>query len=97
MPRQMQEARYRVSDRGLRDNRTIHLCRFSEPALGIPLEEHEMQLTLESAVKAIAQVQAAYNCSDLEAITMMQGAAAKAGDEASLECLCLIKANLLGL
>lgn len=59
MPRQMQEARYRVSDRGLRDNRTIHLCRFSEPALGIPLEEHEMQLTLESAVKAIAQVQAA--------------------------------------
>ncbi|UXH41584.1 hypothetical protein [Pseudomonas promysalinigenes] len=56
-----------------------------------------MQLTLESAVQAIAKVQAAYNCSDLEAITKMQGAAAKAGDEASLECLCVIKATLLGL
>ncbi|MGB3122650.1 MAG: hypothetical protein WBB95_02470 [Pseudomonas sp.] len=56
-----------------------------------------MNLTLESAVQAIAQVQAAYNCSDLEAITKMQGAAAKSGDEASLEFLCQIKANLLGL
>ncbi|SDN51559.1 hypothetical protein SAMN04490208_0556 [Pseudomonas poae] len=57
----------------------------------------EMNLTLESAVQAIAQVQAAYNCSDLEAITKMQGAAAKSGDEASLEFLCQIKANLLCL
>lgn len=56
-----------------------------------------MQLTLESAVQAVAKVQAAYNCTDLEAITKMQGAAAKAGDEASLEFLCQIKATLLGL
>lgn len=46
MPRQMQEARYRVSDRGLRENRTIHLCRFGEPALGINLEEHSMNKVL---------------------------------------------------
>ena len=56
-----------------------------------------MSLTLETAVIAIAQVQAAYNCSDLEAITKMQGAAAQSGDEASLEALCQIKAVLLGL
>jgi hypothetical protein len=56
-----------------------------------------MILTLETAVAAIAQVQAAYNCTELEAITKMQGAAAKAGDEGSLESLCAIKAALLGL
>ncbi|WP_198537180.1 MULTISPECIES: hypothetical protein [Pseudomonas] len=56
-----------------------------------------MSLTLESAVAAIAQVQAAYNCTELEAITKMQGAAVAAGDESSLEALCKIKAVLLGL
>jgi hypothetical protein len=56
-----------------------------------------MSLKLETAVIAIAQVQAAYSCSDLEAITKMQGAAAKAGDEESLAALCRIKAALLGL
>lgn len=54
-----------------------------------------MHLTTETAVTAIAQVQAAYNCSDLDAITRMQGAAVKAGDEASLEVLCAIKAVLI--
>lgn len=54
-----------------------------------------MHLTTETAVTAIAQVQAAYNCSDLDAITRMQGAAAKVGDEASLEVLCAIKAELI--
>lgn len=56
-----------------------------------------MILTLETAVDAIAKVQAAYNCTDLEAITKMQGAAAKAGDDGSLEVLCAIKAALLGI
>lgn len=52
-------------------------------------------LTPETAIIAIAQVQAAYNCSDLEAITKMQGAAAKAGDEQSLSVLCDIKNQLI--
>ncbi|WON77548.1 hypothetical protein [Serratia sp. UGAL515B_01] len=52
-------------------------------------------LTLETAIIAIAKVQAAYNCADLEAITRMQAAACKAGDEASLEVLCEIKSQLL--
>lgn len=56
-----------------------------------------MSLTPENAVMTIAKVQAAYNCTDLEAITKMQGAAAKAGDETSLEVLCNIKSALLGL
>ncbi|WP_219097558.1 hypothetical protein [Pseudomonas sp. UMAB-40] len=56
-----------------------------------------MILTLETAVIAIAKVQAAYSCTDLEAITKMQGAAAQAGDEASLEVLCEIKSVLLGI
>lgn len=56
-----------------------------------------MSLIAETAVIAIAQIQAAYNCSDLDAITRMQGAAAKVGDEASLEVLCKIKSVLLGL
>ena len=56
-----------------------------------------MSLTPETAVIAIAKVQAAYNCTDLEAITKMQGAAAEAGDGASLEVLCDIKSVLLGL
>lgn len=54
-------------------------------------------LTLEAAVIAISQVQAAYNCTDIEAISKMQAAAAKADDEVSLEMLCEIKAVLLGL
>lgn len=54
-------------------------------------------LTLETAIPAIAQVQAAYGISDLDAITKMQGAAAKAGDEESLEVLCEIKNALLDL
>lgn len=56
-----------------------------------------MSLTLESAVIAIAKVQAAYSCTDLEAITRMQAASAKAGDESSLEVLCQIKSVLLDL
>jgi hypothetical protein len=56
-----------------------------------------MSLTPEAAVVAIAQVQAAYDCGDIEAITLMQGAATKAGDEDSLEVLCQIKSALLGL
>jgi len=56
-----------------------------------------MSLNLETAVIAIAKVQATYGCTDIEAITKMQGAAAEAGDEASLEVLCHIKAELLGL
>lgn len=56
-----------------------------------------MSLTPETAVVAIAQVQSAYDCTDIEAVTLMQGAAAKAGDNGSLEVLCQIKATLLGL
>ena len=52
-------------------------------------------LTIESAVIAIAKVQAAYNCTDLEAISKMQAAAAKAGDEKSLDVLCEIKSELI--
>ncbi|MGQ6546012.1 hypothetical protein ACUNEV_00525 [Serratia sp. IR-2025] len=52
-------------------------------------------LTLETAVIAIAKVQAAYNCSDVEAVTKMQSAACKAGDEASLDVLCEIKSQLI--
>ncbi|WP_158785125.1 hypothetical protein [Pantoea sp. BAV 3049] len=52
-------------------------------------------LTLETAVIAISKVQAAYGCTDLEAITKMQGAAAAAGDDQSLEVLCEIKNVLL--
>lgn len=59
------------------------------------VEVSAMSLTTETAVIAIAQVQAAYNCSDLDAITRMQGAAAEAGDEASLEVLCAIKGVLI--
>lgn len=54
-------------------------------------------LNFETAVMAVAKVQAAYNITDLEAITRMQGLAAKAGDEASLEVLCEIKSELLKL
>jgi hypothetical protein len=46
---------------------------------------------------AIEAVQAAHNCSDIAAITLMQEAAAKAGDERSLVLLCDIKAELIGL
>lgn len=52
-------------------------------------------LTFETAVMAIAKVQVAYDCTELEAITKMQGAAAKAGDEQSLAVLCDIKAELI--
>nr|DAH85552.1 MAG TPA: hypothetical protein [Caudoviricetes sp.] len=52
-------------------------------------------LTIESAIIAIAKVQAAYNCTDLEAISKMQAAAAKAGDEQSLDVLCEIKSELI--
>lgn len=52
-------------------------------------------LTFETAVMAIAKVQVAHECSELEAISMMQSAAAHAGDEASLEVLCEIKGKLI--
>lgn len=52
-------------------------------------------LTIESAIIAIAKVQAAYNCTDLEAISKMQAAAAKSGDEKSLDVLCEIKSELI--
>lgn len=52
-------------------------------------------LTIETAVMAIANVQAAYGCSDIEAISKMQSAAAKAGDEHSLDILCEIKSVLI--
>lgn len=52
-------------------------------------------LTLETAVMAIAKVQAAYNCTDLEAITKMQTAAVKADDAVSLDVLCEIKGELI--
>lgn len=55
-----------------------------------------MSLTFETAVMAIAKVAVAHECSELEVITMMQCAAAAAGDEASLEVLCQIKSELLG-
>lgn len=60
-------------------------------------EGKKMSLTIETAVIAIAKVQAAYDCTDIEAITKMQGAAAGADDEDSLDVLCHIKAELLGL
>lgn len=56
-----------------------------------------MSLTPETAELAIAHVQVAYGCGDIKAITLMQGAAAEAGDEASLEALCQIKSALIGL
>ncbi|MEL5392846.1 hypothetical protein [Serratia nevei] len=52
-------------------------------------------LTLETAVSAIARVQAAYNCTALDAITKMQAAAAKANDDKSLDVLCEIKSELI--
>lgn len=52
-------------------------------------------LTIETAVIAIAKVQAVYNCTDLEAITKMQEAAAKAKDEQSLDVLCEVKTVLI--
>lgn len=52
-------------------------------------------LTLEAAVIAISQVQAAYNCTDLEAISKMQAEAAKVGDEESIEVLFQIKSVLI--
>ena len=52
-------------------------------------------LTIESAIIAIAKVQAAYNCTDIEAISKIQAEAAKAGDEKSLGVLCEIKAKLI--
>ncbi|MNJ82008.1 hypothetical protein D3C77_811310 [compost metagenome] len=52
-------------------------------------------LTFETAVMAISKVQVAYSCSELEAITKMQGESVKAGDEASLEVLCEIKGRLI--
>lgn len=54
-------------------------------------------LNFQTAVMAIAKVQVAHECSELDAITMMQGAAAAAGDESSLEVLCKIKSELLEL
>ena len=54
-----------------------------------------MSLTFETAVMAIAKVAVAHECSELEAITMMQSAAASTGDEKSLEILCDIKRELL--
>lgn len=58
-------------------------------------QKYGTSLTLETAVIAIAKVQAAYNCTDIEAITKMQGAAAESGDEFSLEVLCEIKSALI--
>lgn len=52
-------------------------------------------LNFEAAVMAISKVVVAYNCTELEAITKMQGSAAKAGDDASLEVLCEIKGKLI--
>ena len=54
-----------------------------------------MSLTLETAIIAITQVQVAYNCSDLEAISKMQAEAAKVGDEESIEVLFVIKNELI--
>lgn len=54
-----------------------------------------MTLTHESVVMGIAQVQADYGCTELEAITKMQSAAAAVGDEAALEVLCEIKSAVL--
>ena len=52
-------------------------------------------LDFETAVMAISKLVVAYNCTEIEAITKMQGAAAKAGDDASLEALCEIKGKLI--
>lgn len=52
-------------------------------------------LNFETAVMTISKVVVAYSCTELEAITKMQGAAAKAGDDASLEVLCEIKEKLI--
>ena len=52
-------------------------------------------LNFETAVMAIAKVAVAHECSELEAITLMQGVAAASGDEESLEVLCSIKSQLL--
>lgn len=52
-------------------------------------------LNLDTAIIAIAKVQTAYCCSALDAITLMQSAAAKARDEQSLEVLCEIKGRLI--
>ncbi|BBV03972.1 hypothetical protein [Providencia rettgeri] len=54
-----------------------------------------MSLTIETAVVAIAKVQSTFKCSDVEAISKMQSAAAKSGDEKSLEILCEIKRELI--
>jgi len=52
-------------------------------------------LTFETAVMAISKVAVTYEVSELEAITIMQAAAAKANDEKSLEILCDIKSTLI--
>lgn len=54
-----------------------------------------ISLNIESAVIAISKVQAAYNCTDIEAISKMQTEAAKVGDEKSIEVLFQIKTVLI--
>lgn len=54
-----------------------------------------ISLNIEAAVIAISKVQAAYNCTDIEAISKMQTEAAKVGDEDSIEVLFQIKNVLI--
>jgi len=49
------------------------------------------------AIEDILKVAADEGISELAAITIMQSGAAKIGDEAALEALCNIKAEILGL
>jgi len=54
-----------------------------------------MSLTAETAPAAIEAIKNVFHCTDLEAITKLQGEAAKAGDEPSLEVLCASKWKLI--
>ncbi len=60
------------------------------------MTKQDAEKAVKTFVKAIAAVQAAYHCPELEAITKMQGAAAAAEDEWSLEILCEMKNAILG-
>ncbi len=61
------------------------------------MERTPASLTNESVVSAVAVVQAAYNCTDIEAISKMQTAANEANDTASLDVLCDLKFALISM
>ncbi|QHJ79738.1 MAG: hypothetical protein [Caudoviricetes sp.] len=52
-------------------------------------------LTKQNVEMAVEKVKEAYGCNALTAITKMQEAAHKAGDEKSLDVLCELKSEII--